>query len=268
MAKIELGIMGPFRGKCGGVIGYVRNGVACVRSMPAHYRDRRSEVQLRNRGRFTMVMKAMSVVRPVVTLGFGRFATRMTEMNVATRENYYRLVRDGASGMEYAWAGLTLSRGAVGPLEGVLYGVSGRRLSLNWNGLGLDLRGAMDDEVTVVMVNVERMEMRMRRGVARCGAGGAEMVLPMGWDLEEVWCYVMVERGGEWSDSRCVGQVCGRGMMTVAVEPMGDTEGDGLEVASTDCGGTEVCFCSDQSAIGVLPELEERRRKRVVELLI
>ena len=205
MAIIEQGVLGPFSGKVGGVIGYVRNGVFCVRSVPAHYRDRKSAAQLRNRNRMTMVMRGLSVVRRAVTLGFGRFATGMTELNVATRVNYYRLVQDGAAGMEYRWGDLVLSRGQVEGLSGLLYSVSGGCLRLNWNNLGLDARGAMDDEVTVVAVNGERMEMKMWRGVARRGDGGVEVTLPAGWSGEEVWCYTMVSRGTEWSESTCVG---------------------------------------------------------------
>ena len=256
MAIIEQGILGPFRGKCGGVIGYVRNGVFCMRSVPAHYRDRKSAAQLRNRNRMTMVMRGLSVVRRAVALGFGRFATGMTELNVATRVNYYRLVQDGAAGMEYRWGDLVLSRGQVEGLSGLLYSVSGGCLRLNWNNLGLDARGAMDDGVTVVAVNSERMEMRMWRGVARRGEGVAEVTLPGGWSGEEVWCYTMVSRGTEWSESTCVGMVCGGGGVVLALAA-GDDAGidDVVDGRWGGMGDGVVCFGTDQSAIKVLPEL-------------
>ena len=197
-------------------------------------------------------MKAMSMVRPAVTLGFGRFATGMTEMNVATRENYYRLVRDGASGMEYAWDGLVLSRGAVLGLEGVMSRLRGGRLLLNWSNLGLDARGAMEDEVTVVLVNGDRMEMRMSRGVALRGAGCAELRMPSGWSGEEVWCYVMVSHGQEWSESTCVGTVQeGADSMRIAEERNGERN-MGTEAGT---GRGRHCFGADQSAIKVLLEL-------------
>ena len=256
MAIYNQGVLGPFSGKVGGVIGYMRNGVFCVRSVPAHYRDRRSAAQLRNRNRMAMVMKGLSVVRRAVTLGFGRFATGMTELNVATRVNYYRLVQDGAAGMEYRWGDLVLSRGPVEGISGALYSVSGGRLTLNWNNLGLDARGAMDDEVTVVAVNGERMEMKLWRGVARRGAGMAEVVLPGGWNGEEVWCYTMVSRGEEWSESTCVGMVCGGDGVVLAMEEGDGAGAEGVADGRLNAmGAREDCFESDQSAIKVLPEL-------------
>ena len=256
MAIIEQGILGPFSGKVGGVIGYVRNGVFCVRTVPAHYRDRKSAAQLRNRGRFTMVMKGLSVVRRAVTLGFGRFASAMTELNVATRVNYYRLVRDGANGMEYAWGDLVLSRGPVEGLSGLLYGVAGGRMGLNWNCLGLGDRGGVDDGVTVVMVNSERMVMRMWRDVARRGDGGVMVTMPAGWSGEEVWCYVMVSRGGEWSESVCVGCVSGAGGVALALEEVNGAGDEVVAEGSFNGKGSEgVCFGSDESAIKVLSDL-------------
>ena len=256
MAIIEQGILGPFRGKCGNVIGYFRNGVHYVRSVPAHYRDRRSAAQLRNRNRMALVMKGLSVVRKAVTLGYGRFAKGMTELNAATRENYYRLVKDGVVGMEYRWGELVLSRGPVEGISDLLYGVAGNRLSLNWNCAALGDRGGMEDEVTVVLVNGDRMEMRMWRGVARRGAGGASVMVPSGWNGEEVWCYTMVSRGEVWSDSACVGCVTGNGGVVLSLEEGDCVEEEGVEDGMlNEMSVGEVCFGSDQSAIKVLPEL-------------
>lgn len=246
MAIIEQGVLGGFRGKCGGVIGYFRNGVACVRAMPAHYRDRRSAAQLRNRGRFTMVMKMMSVVRPAITLGFRRFASAMTEMNVATRVNYYRLVKDGAAGMEYDYAGMVLSRGGVEGLSGLMMRASGTDLDVVWDGRGV--LGGAEDEVSVVLLNGGRMKMKFYRGVALRGDGGLRVSVPTGWSSEEVHCYVMVERGEEWSDSAYLGEIWANGAAVRA-----DFDGVGADFEFEE-GGDGLCFCSDQSVIRVLPD--------------
>ena len=247
MAIIEQGILGGFRGKCGDVIGYFRNGVACVRSMPAHYRDRRSAAQLRNRERFAMVMKMMGVVRPVISLGFKRFATRMTEMNVATRVNYYSAVKAGAAGFGYDYSGLVLSRGPVEGLSGLMMNASGSSVDLVWDGNGV--LGGAEDEVSVVLLNGDRMEMRFLRGVALRGDGRVSAPVPTGWNGDEVHCYVMVERGGEWSESCYAGGVDWNGGAVVA-----NFGGDGV-VAESDTDVAGVVSCLDQSAIRVLSEL-------------
>ena len=225
MALIEQGILGGFRGKCGNVIGYFRNGVACMRSMPAHYHDRRSEAQLRNRGRFSMVMKLMSVVRPAISLGFRGFASRMTEMNVATRVNYYSVVKEGGGGFCYDFSGLVLSRGCVEGLSGVMMSVAGNVLDLVWDG-GV-VRGGAGDVVSVALVNGDRMGLRFYRDVALRGDGGVSVAVPQGWNGEGVYCYVMVSRGTDWSESTYVGGLYGVGVVALSD---GDGVGDDFEL--------------------------------------
>ena len=247
MAIIEQGILGAFRGKCGNVIGYVRNGVACMRSMPSHYRDRKSEAQLRNRGRFTMVMKMMSVVRPAITLGFRRFASSMTEMNVATRVNYYSLVKEGGASFEYDFSGLVLSRGGVEGLVGVMLNVVGSSVNLVWDGGAV--WGGAEDVVSVVLVNGDRMRMKFYRDVALRGDGGVSVEVPHGWNGEGVYCYVMVSRGTDWSESLFVGGLNGVGVAVLS-------EGDGVSSDSEfDSGSERVVFGSNQSALKVLLKL-------------
>ena len=244
MAIIEQGILGGFRGKCGDVIGYFRNGVACVRSMPAHYRDRRSAAQLRNRNRFSLVMKLMSVVRPVISLGFKRFASAMTEMNVATRVNYYSVVKVGNGGLVYDFSGLVLCRGNVEGLSGLMMSVSGASLDLVWDGNGV--LGGAGDVVSVVLLNGDRMEMRFLKGVALRGDGGVSVAVPMGWNGEGVYCYVMVSRGTDWSESCYVGGVAWGGAAVLA-----DFAGN-RDDSEFDMAYDRSIFSSDQSAIKVL----------------
>ena len=247
MAIIEQGILGAFRGKCGNVIGYVRNGVACVRSVPAHYRDRKSAAQLKNRGRFTMVMKMMSVVRPAIALGFRRFASAMTEMNVATRVNYYSLVKENAAGFYYDFSGLVLCRGRVEGLSGLMMSVAGCRVDFVWN--GGEVLGGAGDEVSVVVLNGDRMEMRFCKSVALRGDGAVSIAIPQEWSGEDVHCYVMVSRGADWSESCYVGGVSANAALVLA-----DSD-EKLADCELDSGCVESVFGSDQSAIKVLSDL-------------
>ena len=205
MATIEQGILGAFRGKCGSVIGYLRNGVPCIRSMPTHYRDRRSQRQLENRSRFSMVMKTMSLVRPVISLGFRRFATDMTAMNVATLANYYTLVKNHPDGLRYHFSSLLLSRGPVEPLSDLMMCVYHSSVDLIWNGLSLP--GGSRDQVSVVLLNTDKMALRFFQAVATRQQGNLTLSLPSGWHGDPVYCYTLVERAGDWSDSACAGEL-------------------------------------------------------------
>ena len=205
MALLEQGIIGPFRGKCGPVIGYIRNGQFCMRSMPTHYHDRRSKRQLENRSRFTLIMKVMSVVRPIITLGFHRFATDITEMNAATRDNYYSLVKPSAHGLHYNFPGLILSRGPIEPLSTPIHALTGNTLQFLWNGQSVP--GAGNDKVSVVLFNANRMTMKFFRNIAQREEGNVSIAIPTSWNSEEIYSYLLVERNGDWSNSFCAGTI-------------------------------------------------------------
>ena len=203
MALIEQGILGPFSGHIGNIIGYIRNGQFCMRSMPSHYHDRRSRQQLENRSRFTLVMKLMSLVRPVITLGFHPFATDITEMNAATRANYYSLVKPNGNSLKYNYPGLILSRGPVEPLTTPIQTLTGNTLQLYWNTHSIP--GAGQDNVSVVLFNASRMTMKFFHNIAQRQDGTATLAIPNTWSHEEIHIYLLVERNNNYSNSTYAG---------------------------------------------------------------
>ena len=205
MAIIEQGIIGPFSGKCGNIIGYIRNGQFCMRSMPTHYHDRRSKRQLENRSRFTLVMKVMSLVRPVITLGFHRYASDITEMNAATRDNYYSLVKPNGNALKYNFPGLILSRGPVEPLSTPIQTQTNHTLQLLWDAHFIP--GAGQDNVSVMLLNANRMTMKFFHNIAQRQDGTATLSIPTAWNHEEIYTYLLVERHGDWSNSTCPGTI-------------------------------------------------------------
>ena len=148
-------------------------------------------------------MKTMSVVRPVITLGFSRFATDITEMNAATRENYYTLVKPNGNALKYNFPGLILSRGPVEPLTTHTRTLSGDTLQFQWNGQSIP--GAGQDNVSVLLFNANRMTMKFFRNIAQRQDGTATLTVPTTWKHEEIYAYLLLERQGNWSNSTCAG---------------------------------------------------------------
>ena len=90
MAKIEQGILGPFHGTVGTVIGYRWRDRWCMRARPSHYNDRRSEAQLQQRSRFKAMIQFASPATPLLRLGLKAWATEhsLTEGNAFLRLNH------------------------------------------------------------------------------------------------------------------------------------------------------------------------------------
>ena len=90
MAKIEQGILGPFRGTVGTVIGYRWRDRWCMRARPSHYHDRRSAAQLAQRGRFKAMIQFASPATPLLRLGLRAWSAEhgLTEGNAFLRLNH------------------------------------------------------------------------------------------------------------------------------------------------------------------------------------
>ena len=150
MAKISQGYMGPVIGRLGTAVGYVWRGRYCMRSLPAHYHDRRSEAQLEQRDRFLAMVRFASSATSVLKHGMLLIASReqMTEGNVFVRDNKrHFLVERGSGAVRVDYARLQLSSGSGAPvaLTGVVVDADGV-LSATWDKCN-ELRGARGQDV-------------------------------------------------------------------------------------------------------------------------
>ena len=117
MAKSNDLFSGGFSGRMGNVIGYMWRGKACVRSMPTHYRDARSEMQLQQRELFRQTIRFASRAQRVLRLGLmmPSLDAHVTEYNYFMRINKrcFSLV-DG--NLQVDCENLVLSEGPVAPV--------------------------------------------------------------------------------------------------------------------------------------------------------
>ena len=201
MAKIEQGILGPFRGTVGTVIGYRWRDRWCMRARPSHYNDRRSEAQLEQRGRFKAMIQFASPATPLLRIGLRAWAAEhgLTEGNAFLRLNHgcFSGISGGSGGSEVSggidFAGLRFSLGSLpGLTGGVARRVDALTVSVGWErGLG---RGA--DRVHVYAYCLAAGWGLAVADVAR-GAKQAQFTLPQEFAGEEVhlWAFAVNAEG-------------------------------------------------------------------------
>ena len=204
MAKIEQGILGPFRGTVGTVIGYRWRDRWCMRARPSHYNDRRSEAQLQQRGRFKAMIQFASPATPLLRLGLRAWAAEhgLTEGNAFLRLNH---------GCFASVASIT----SLTSMASITSGIDFPRLRFSWGSLpGLTGGVARRVDGTTVSVGWER---GLGRGADRvhiyayCPAAGwglavadaargakqAQFTLPQEFAGEEVhlWAFAVNAEG-------------------------------------------------------------------------
>ncbi len=89
MAKLEQGILGPFRGKVGTVVGYTWRGMACVRAYRKEINYPNTEHQQAEREWFVSMVRFAARARQALLLGLRERAARdqMTEGNAFVKMN-------------------------------------------------------------------------------------------------------------------------------------------------------------------------------------
>ncbi len=114
MAKLEQGILGPFRGKVGTVVGYLWRGKPVVRAYRKEINYPNTERQQAERDWFVSMVRFAATARQALLLGLRERAARdvMTEGNVFVRMNKSCFGRDAASRVHSA-AAMDMSRAAA-----------------------------------------------------------------------------------------------------------------------------------------------------------
>ena len=114
MAKLEQGILGPFRGKVGTVVGYLWRGKHVVRAYRKEINYPNTEQQQAEREWFVGMVRFAATARQALLLGLRERAARdvMTEGNVFVRMNKSCFGRDAACRVRSA-AAVDMPRAAV-----------------------------------------------------------------------------------------------------------------------------------------------------------
>ena len=204
MAKLEQGILGPFRGKVGTVVGYLWRGQAVVRAYVREINYPNTAAQQAERDWFVSMVRFASAVRPALQKGFRRAAAeaRMYETNwfVKSNKRHFRTQEDGSVAVDYQR--LALSSGSVAPVasESARVDADGV-LEVCFDGQRQLRRSKATDEVTLVAYNARERKAVIASTVER-RMGRVAVRLPDGWQRDELHCYLFaVDAQGEASAS-------------------------------------------------------------------
>ena len=199
MAKYFQGILGPFQGKVGTVVGYMWRDKWCMRARPRCYHDRQSDAQLAQRSRFKQMIQFASPATPLLKRGLRAMAAAegLTEGNCFLRINHGCFPGEsgnsgnsgisGFSGIDYR--GLQFSRGTLPAVQGVEYERGeGGAVEVRWaRGLG---RGS---DTVHVYAYCPAAATGLAVAAAERGRRGVRFLLPEGFAMEEVHLWVFAE---------------------------------------------------------------------------
>lgn len=204
MAKLEQGILGPFRGKVGMVVGYLWRGKHVVRGYRREINYPNTENQQLEREWFISMVRFAATARQALLLGLKEKANRdqMTEGNVFVKMNKRCFGRAHApaacggantSGLEGElcdYQHLTLSSGPVAPLLGATWWMDERQvLTASWERRTPLPRCKSSDSVHLYIYNAHTRESLLAAS-ARRSDSTITILLPDHWNRRDLHCYL------------------------------------------------------------------------------
>lgn len=152
MAKFNKGILGPFSGKVGPIIGSSWKNTNYIKAVPKETGTKKvkTEKQLANQAKFKFFNSWLEPFYPFVTIGFANYAKNISEINAAFKINYHQALSGNNPNYEINYEKVCLSKGNLNGLTGVsLSLVNENNLQLLWN--SQNPLGQHDDQLMLVL---------------------------------------------------------------------------------------------------------------------
>ena len=206
MAKLEQGILGPFRGKVGTVVGYLWRGKHVVRAYRREINYPNTVQQQAEREWFVGMVRFAATARQALLLGLREKAEQwqMTEGNVFVKMNKgcFCLTpgpspKGEGSGMCVDYERIRIAEGAAAPVRFTTASVDENNvLHVDFERNSGMTRAKGSDRVYVYVHNIDTREGLLSAAAER-RRGGLQIQLPEGWnELNiKVWGFVVDSEG-------------------------------------------------------------------------
>jgi len=209
MAIISNGMFGGFSGKVGAVIGYQRNGVACMRSVPATVANPRSHAQKEQRAKFNLALSFTRSINRFVKIGFRNCKGKMSAMNYAMSYTMKNAIRGSFPDLSIDYSNILVSKGPLtGALKPTITSIVSGEIVFSWEDNSADDLACFSDETMILAINSARMESVFATGETIRSDGTQSLTVPIGYSGEFLECYItFADARGKLADSNYIGQV-------------------------------------------------------------
>lgn len=210
MAKLVNGILGGFSGKVGTVVGACWKGIDYIRSIAASVTNPRTEAQLEQRAKFSLIITFLRSLTAFLRIGFRGAAHKMSAFNAAMAYNVKHAVKGTYPNYEIDYPNALLAQGPLaGALNPSVVSVIAGKVDFTWDDNSDQPNAMADDQAFLVVYDpVSRHSFPIIGGATR-QAKADSVTLPDYLISKEVQCYLGFTNANasEVSDSAYVGAI-------------------------------------------------------------
>jgi len=211
MGTYKKGVLGPFSGKIGTVIGSTWNGIEYMRSLPKASTKAATDSQLINRAKFGLVNGFLGPIIALLVMGYKSIAVGKTGFNMAASH----LISEGITGVypDFAinYAKVVFSRGG---LEGVWNAAAASSLAgqieISWDDNSGFGTAKPADKLVALIYNPAKSKFvyTLENGALRsAGSDIISMPAQFAGDTVQVWIAFMSSDKTSFSTSMYVGEI-------------------------------------------------------------
>ena len=210
MGTYNKGILGPFSGKVGTVVGASWRGKDVMRSLPKKTDRTPTETQLMQREKFTAVSDFLTPISPVITQYYGSGSGELTRRNQAMSYHLKEAVTYVDPNFEILYNKVQISKGdLVGAQNPSINSSSTAEIKVNWeDNSGQGTAKATDQLVVVLFAPIDELYYYNLTAGAR-SAASATLLLPSYFSGLEVqaWICFVSDDGKSYATSTYLGAV-------------------------------------------------------------
>lgn len=209
MGTYSKGILGPFSGRIGTVVGSNWKGIDYMRSLPKRSSKTPSDAQMEQRVRLTIAVNFLKPISKLIGLGFNKVAGKNTGFNVATSQ----VVKEAISGTypDYVidYAKVLISRGDLtGPWNAAVLAAPGA-VAFSWTNNTGSGNAAKTDKAVVLVYNELKGQFVYDMSAATRSAALLNLPVPESFvgDTVHTWMAFVSEDGKSVATSIYLGSV-------------------------------------------------------------
>lgn len=190
MGKIYQGILGPFSGKVGTVVGSIRKGQGYMRGLAASKKDARTVAQLAQRTKFAMAQQLLKSVTAYLRVGYRGNTGVQTPYNAAMSHTVKNCIGGKYPSLGFEPSKLVLSEGSLDAVETYEANVKGNVATFSWTDNSNETSALMSDFAMPVVYNFTKCKAVYSLDKASRVDGKATLDIPPSWSKDKLSCYL------------------------------------------------------------------------------
>lgn len=209
MGVIKQGILGPFSGKVGTVVGAIWKGIGTIRALPASVANPRTEGQVNQRTKFTAVVEFLQPSLAFVQQGFRFYAKGMSAYNAAQSYILKNAITGTSPNFSVDYANALVSRGKLEGVQGGLAAEESGSVTVTWTDNSAIGNARPDDKVMLLIYNTTQADAKsvLEDAAVRETATISTSVTATSGDILQVYLAFQSADGSMVSNSKYVGPV-------------------------------------------------------------